>query len=133
MFGSRGWQRFALSLNVVGTVMLFWSFQATSSNVRIVRTKDGALTALCVENQALVVGGGKGTGVGIGWPCPVVANGRAIAIVNIEKPLLVGIGFMLILVGFALQIISVPDVETIDDMRRQLKALNRDRSYNKRR
>lgn len=54
MFASRGWMRFALLLNLLGTVLLFLSFQATSSNLKIVRTADGR-TALCIDQQALLV------------------------------------------------------------------------------
>lgn len=130
MFGSRGWQRFALVLNLFGTLLLFVSFQATSSNVRIVRTRDGSMTALCVESEAIFVT--EKRGVGIGANCPSITDGRPVAIVNIEKPALVGFGFIMILIGFALQIISVPDAKTIDDMRRQLKELKTKKSYGKR-
>ncbi|MDQ2947815.1 MAG: hypothetical protein M3Y27_18090 [Acidobacteriota bacterium] len=108
MFATRGWQKLALAMNLSGTILLFFSFQATSSNVKIVTTEDGARTALCVEGRGLIVsepGGGFGFGTS---KCPEWERARPAAVVNIEKPFLVTIGFILIAVGFFVQYLSAP-------------------------
>lgn len=125
MFASRGWMRFALLLNLFGTGMLFFSFQATSSNVRIIRSPDG-VTAFCVGDFALVGGSADASsgrrGISMGFTCPDVKDSRAIAVVNIEHPILVTIGFLVLVLGFLLQFLSIPGTKTIVQMRKELKA-----------
>jgi hypothetical protein len=119
--------RFALVLNLLGTLLLFFSFQATSSNVRIVKASDGE-TAFCVDNRALMVGLPNG-GVAIGLPRnPICSleNSRAIAVVNIEHPILVTMGFLILSAGFLLQFLSIPTPKTIAQLRKELKELQKE-------
>ena len=62
MFSNPKWQRIALILNLAGTALLFYSFQATSSDFRLVTaTSRSVLTpgefkqyALCVNNYTIL-------------------------------------------------------------------------------
>jgi hypothetical protein len=121
VFASRGWMRFALLLNLFGTALLFYSFQATSSNVRIVTAPDGT-EALCMNQTALFILRARGSEIGMIGPCPDQPNSRAIAVVNIEYPILVTIGFLILVSGFLVQVLSIPGTKTIAQMRKELKA-----------
>lgn len=128
MLATRGWQKFALVLNLVGTILLFFSFQATSSNVKIVTTMDTHDTALCIEGRVLVEATGRGGYVIGGSKCPDWQNARPAAVVNIERPFMVTIGFLLLTAGFFFQYLSVPDPATIEQLRQDIRAIRRDQS-----
>jgi len=116
--------RFALTLNLLGTVMLFLSFQATSSNLRLVTASDGS-TALCIENRTLAIslpGGGVGIGRNI---CPDWDKAHPVAVVTIERPVLVTSGFLLATLGFLLQFLSFPSPKTTAQLRKELKELQK--------
>ena len=125
MLGSRGWQKFALALNLAGTALIWLSFQATSSNLKIVTTADHR-TALCANGRALIIDdpAHKGTGFGIAR-CPEWENARPAAVVNVERPFLVTVGFILLLLGFLIQYLSVPNSETVEQLRQELKLLRK--------
>lgn len=125
MLASRGWQKLAAALNLVGAVLLWLSFQATSSNLRIVTTADHR-TALCAGGRALIVDDPihGGTGYGIAR-CPEWENARPAAVVNVELPFLVTLGFILLLLGFIVQYFSIPGPETVEQLRRELKLLRK--------
>jgi hypothetical protein len=53
--------------------------------------------------------------------CPDWEHARPAAVVNIEIPWLVTVGFILLAIGFLLQFLSVPSPKTIAQMRRDLK------------
>jgi hypothetical protein len=114
-----------LALNLAGSVLLFLSFQATSSNVKIVTTKDGR-TALCVDGRGLIESGARGFGVGMS-KCPDWENAKPAAVVNIEYPFMVTLGFSLTLAGFLIQYLSVPDPRTIDALRAEITTLKKRR------
>lgn len=131
MFSNPKWQRFALLLNLAGTALLFYSFQATSSDFRLVTARTQSVLAkdefvqyaLCVNNFALVQTDSTG-GVMIGHRgCPDWQHARPAAVVNIEHPVFVGLGFMTLMAGFLIQYLSVPQPKTIADLRRELKLL----------
>ena len=128
MFASRGWMRFALVLNLFGTTLLFFSFQATSSNVRILQAPSG-ITVFCVNRLAIFAAmpnGGLGIGLTGRGICENPEQSRAIALVNIEHPTLVTIGFLTLVFGFLLQFLSVPSVKTIAQLRKELKELQKE-------
>jgi hypothetical protein len=132
LFSNPKWQRFALLLNLAGTALLFYSFQATSSDFRLVtaRTPKGVFSqeefvryALCVNNFALIETD-SANGVRIGRRgCPDWEHSRPAAVVNIEHPFFVGMGFVTLMAGFLIQYLSVPQPKTIADLRRELKLL----------
>jgi uncharacterized membrane protein len=121
----------ALILNLLGTVVLFYSFQATSSKFRLVTTKVGR-SSLCVDGQALITHEAGGLGSLMG-PCPDWANSKAAAVVNIEHPTLIGVGFLLITAGFLIQYFAIPQPKTIAQIRSELKLLKAQEKRNQNR
>lgn len=130
MFASKTWARIALALNVFGTVLLFYSFQATSSDMRIVTTRKGE-TALCVNNATVISSGPseqKGTTrFSIGKAtCPQWEDTKPAAVVNVEHPRLVTLGFSLTFVGFVIQFFSVPSLKTEKELRAEIRRVKLD-------
>lgn len=130
MFSTRKWQQFALFLNLVGTALLFFSFQATSSDFRLVTAKTHSAVAgemdeyaLCVNNYTLLATDAH-SGLYLGRRgCPDWSHARPAAVVNIEYPVLEGLGFVILLLGFLIQYLAVPQPKTIQQLRQELKAL----------
>ena len=121
MFGSRRWQKLGAALNLAGAVLLWLSFQATSSNLKIVTTIDHR-TALCSGGRALIVDDPIHHGTSFGLSrCPEWENARPAAVVNVELPFLVTLGFILLLLGFLVQYFSIPDPGTVEQLRQELK------------
>ncbi len=89
----------------IGSVLLFYSFQATSTNFLLVTTPDD-LTALCVDDYALLIAGPKDR-VRVGSKCPEAATAKSTAVANTENPRLAPGGFLCILVGFLSQLFSI--------------------------
>jgi uncharacterized membrane protein len=107
VFATRRWIRIALLCNLLGAVLLFLSFQAESSDIKVVTTREGDV-ALCVNDRLLVKSQAYG-GVTVGTvSCPEVENGKPAAIVNFDMPLLVDAGFFLIFIVFILQFLGIP-------------------------
>jgi hypothetical protein len=130
LFSNRKWQQAALILNLLGTVALFYSFQATSSNFRLITKKTDSVlagpmeeSALCVYGRTMLVAQGNGGWQIGGAKCPDWEHAKAAAVVNIEHPMFEGLGFFLIIAGFALQYFSIPQPKTVAQMREELKRL----------
>lgn len=120
MFLSRGWMRLALILNLAGTALLYLSFQATSSTVKIITDPQGD-TAICMNGNT-VIESSPGGAVGIGAPgCPQLPNAKPIALVTVEKPFFIYLGFAILLLGFLLQLLSIPSPKTLGQMRAEVK------------
>lgn len=75
---------------------------------------------MCVGDTALFAG--KGHTFMIGTACPDWPDARPIAIVTVEKPSLIYIGFALLTLGFLMQLLSVPSPKTLAQMRADIKA-----------
>lgn len=106
MLSKPKYQAAALFLNLFGTILLFLSFQATSSNFKFVSTADGR-HAVCVYEKAFVIRD-PDAGLHFGaFPCPNLENARPAAIVNAEHPSFIFLGFALNGLGFLLQILGV--------------------------
>jgi hypothetical protein len=110
-----------LILNLLGTVLLFVSFQATSSNFRLITASDGR-AALCIDQRVILVADAKGLSFSGGGDCPKWGNARPAAVVNFEQPVLVTIGFALLTMGFLLQVVSIPRPRTVAQLRAEIKA-----------
>jgi hypothetical protein len=119
VFANRKWAQFALILNLAGTVALFYSFQATSSNFRLVTAMSSSAfgtseqSALCVYGHAMMTANKAGGWSVGGGRCPDWEHSRAAAVVNIEHPTFEGLGFVLLLAGFLIQLLAVPSPATI--------------------
>jgi hypothetical protein len=130
VFASRGWQRVALALNVLGAGILFFSFQATSSDFRLVTARTKSVLspepivhyALCVNNYTMIETDTKGKLVIGAAGCPEWEHSRPAAVVNFEHPSFVTAGMIMLLIGFVLQFLAIPSPKTIGQMRAELKA-----------
>jgi hypothetical protein len=117
VFSSRVWVRGALLLNLLGAALLYLSFQATSSTVKIISLPDGT-SAMCMGDTALFVG--KADRFIIGTGCPDAKNSKPIALVTVEKPALIYLGFALLTFGFLIQLLAVPSPKSLAQMRAEL-------------
>jgi len=106
MFASRGWMRFALFCNLLGAFLLFLSFQATSSDVKLISLPNNGTTAFCAYGTNILTA--RGSAISVGGPCPAGPDAKPLALVSIEHPRMVTIGFVLTLLGFLLQWFSFP-------------------------
>ena len=130
MFSNRKWQQFALFLNLVGTAVLFYSFQATSSDFKLVTdVSESAIGgeikqyALCVNNYTLLETDSHRS-VSIGHQgCPNWQSARPAAVVNVEHPAFIEIGFITLLLGYLIQYLAVPQPKTVAALRLELKML----------
>ena len=93
--------RFALFLNLLGGVLLFWSIQLTSSKISVVTGTDGS-TSLCWENRSFVTAFSNG-GWSMAGPCPTASLRQQTAVISTEHPNFIRIGFLFIFVGFLIQ------------------------------
>jgi hypothetical protein len=135
------WQKAALVLNLVGTGVLFYSFQATSSDFRLVtaplqrgqRLPIAAVVAgsggnlgdrqyaLCVNNYTLL-SSDVASGIRLAYRgCPSWQDAKPAAVVSIEHPRFEGLGFFLLILGFGLQYFAVPQPATIAYLHNELK------------
>ena len=104
MFASRRWMRFALFCNLLGTLLIFLSFQATSSEVKLLSSHN--TTAFCAYGEALLVAGNSN--VAVGGRCPDWPQARATILLSVEHPRTAILGFVLMLLGFFLQWFALP-------------------------
>jgi hypothetical protein len=129
VFGSRKWTRVALALNLAGTLLLFWSFQATSSSFRLLKRHvsphfpTAVEYSICVEDYTLLSTNAHGEVFIGGNGCPTSEDDRPAAVVNTEHPLFITIGFCCILIGFITQFFAVPEPKTIAQLRHEIKML----------
>lgn len=62
--------------------------------------------------------------------CPDWAEARPAAVVNIERPWLATLGFILSFLGFAIQFASVPSPKTERELRSEIKRLRAEAKKN---
>jgi hypothetical protein len=128
VFASRKWTRIALALNVAGTILLFYSFQATSSSFRLISRSQPSVMgkyteyAICVKDFTLLETNGHGVGIGH-FGCPTSEDDRPAAVVNTEHPRFITLGFLMIVVGFIIQYFAVPEPKSIVQLRKEIKML----------
>lgn len=141
------WARIALLLNLVGTILLALSFQATSSDFRFVTTHDhtyrgrtprndmhfDTVYALCTNDTTMIAEGIDSNGVPnivLNVPrCPDNEHAKSAAVVNTEHPkfLFVGLGFNTL--GFALQFLIVPRRRTIAEINDEMRVLRKQKKF----
>jgi hypothetical protein len=98
--------QWAAALNFVGALLVFLSFQATSSDFFLTTLKDGR-HAICVGKTALMIWSDTGVGAGIRNGCADVTEKPKVAIVTVESPAFSILGWLLLLLGFVLPVFSV--------------------------
>ena len=142
------WQRTALLLNLLGTIVLFFSFQATSSDFMLVTAPNAgenrrflipdnmppelkknqlplskSIYALCINGNALFTTDAAGTVIWGAGRCPALTYAKPAAVVNTEHPRFEGFGFALVILGFGIQFLAIPKPETTAHLRAELKKL----------
>jgi len=92
---------FSAAVGFLGTILLFYSFQAASTPFLLVINKDSR-AYLCVGNRALFSMTQDGS-LGVGTSCGDTTNARPAAVVNLEHRSWGIIGFVLLLLSFGFQ------------------------------
>jgi len=120
------WFAFASSAFVLfGTVALFFAFQTTSSDFRFVTAKNG-MRSLCVDNCTMLMAMPNG-----GWSvgsdrCYEWDTGNPAAIVKVENPRGVWVGFGLVVLGSLMQLFtSFAGTRTEAELRADLRAIKK--------
>lgn len=115
-------------MNLVGALLLFYSFQATSSSFRLIKRPANSVVGsspeydMCVGDYTLL--STQGDDVTLGQHgCPTTADDRRAAVVNTEHPLFVTIGFLFLVGGFIVEFFAVPEPRTIAQLRQEIKLL----------
>jgi len=147
------WARIALLLNLVGTILLALSFQATSSDFRLVTAKDMwvpgnspilgrggmmgpshfvSVFALCTHDRTLIAEGADFPGAPpaliLSAPgCPDSDNAKAAAVVNTEHPRFLELGLTANACGFFIQLLIVPRRKTIAEINDEMRVLRKQR------
>jgi hypothetical protein len=112
-------------LNLAGSLLVFLSFQATSTRLVLVTSSDKSdkTAAFCIGDTALFRLSSDGHGVGLGTSCPQSENMKPAAVVNTEYPWMAKLGWFLLLFGIGLQVYSIePSKLTNEDLRVLRKA-----------
>ena len=94
-------------LNLLGSFLVFLSFQATSTDLLLVTEKGKKNVAFCIGDRAVfgLTADGKGTAMGYG--CPQGTDVKPAAVINTDSPGLAKFGWILIGIGFFLQLFSI--------------------------
>lgn len=136
------WARTALLANLVGTILLALSFQATSSDFRLVTTSDmfvpsnaghppshfNKVFALCTKDRTLVAEGTDASGPALilsAPGCPDSAHAKSAAVVNLEIPSLLYIGLGCSAFGFFVQFMIVPRRKTVAEINDEMRVLRK--------
>jgi hypothetical protein len=98
--------QWSAALNFVGALLVFLSFQATSSDFFLTHLGGGE-HALCVGKEALVIWGVNRMQIGIPNGCAGASETPKVAIVALESPTLEKFGWGMLLLGFFLQTFSI--------------------------
>lgn len=113
--------RLSAGLNFLGALLVFLSFQATSTNFLLV-TGPQNTSALCIGDRAMFLMTNDG-GVGIGTTCPKGEDTKPTAVVNSDAPWLGYLGWGILASGFIMQFFSVEKSSlSRDDLRALRKA-----------
>jgi hypothetical protein len=93
----------------------------TAKSKSVLTAKEFTRYALCVNNYTIIETDSlRGIVMGTGG-CQDWEHAKPAAVVNIEHPFFEGLGFTMLLAGFLLQCLSVPQPKTIAQMRAELK------------
>jgi hypothetical protein len=115
-------------LALLGSILVFYAFQATSTGFLVYTHGKYGESAMCVGDppKSMIAMGAQGELImavrGFDHSC---SQGRHFAVVNTESPRLAGLGWILMLVGFVLQILSIEKPISAKDERKRLKRLGK--------
>ena len=138
------WARTALLLNLVGTILLALSFQATSSDFRFVTAKNFSVPgnygprsamhfdtvfALCTNDRTLIAEGKESSKLPsliLSAPgCPNSEIAKSAAVVNTEHPSFLYLGLICSAVGFFIQLLIVPRRKTLAELNEDMRILRK--------
>ncbi len=100
---TRRWMAVALVSNLLGGILLFFSFQIEPSHFKLVRG-DGQTTAICVDGRAVMLADGGAYTLGGGIPCPGWNSAKSTAEIHVQRRSFVYLGFVLTIIGFLMQL-----------------------------
>ena len=98
--------RWSAVLSFVGSVVVFLSFQATSTSLLLVKGTDKT-TSFCVGDVAMLKLSADGKGLSMATKCPLAEDSRPTAVVSTDLPWLSNLGWFILTVGFFMQIFSI--------------------------
>ena len=108
-------------LNLVGAVLIFYSFQAASTKLLLVTAADKSGASFCIGDVAVF--SVRNHNVTMGTTCPPNTGKKPTAIVNTDAPWASFTGWIVLGLGFLLQLFSIePSGLTNEDMRMLRKA-----------
>lgn len=116
------------SLMIVGSFLVFYAFQATSTGFLVYTHGRYGEAAMCVGDppQSMIAMGANGElAIGMRGLDNSCSQGKNFAVVNTDSPRLVRFGWVLVLLGFILQIVSIERPIPIRIERGHLKKLRK--------
>jgi hypothetical protein len=100
-------------LNLLGSFLVFLSFQAASTNLLLVTEKGTKNVAFCIGDRAVFGLTKDGRGTAMGYGCPQGVDAKPAAVVNTDSPGLAKFGWILIGFGFFLQMFSIEKPQAV--------------------
>jgi hypothetical protein len=117
--------RTSACLNVLGSLLVFLSFQATSTRLLLVTSNDKSdkTAAFCIGDRAFFGISKDGSGTMMGYACPQSENMKPTVVANSDAPWMGKFGWFLLLLGFFGQVYSIePSTLTNEQLRVLRKA-----------
>ncbi len=135
MFEKPWFARTALLINIAGTFLLMYSFQASSSDFRLITRHNqdddrnystGNAYAICVQDFTLAETDSRG-GVRLGSPsCKDWVGATPTAVVTAERPAFARWGLRLTIIGFLMQLlVPISKAESIAEIQQQIRLLKK--------
>ena len=104
--------RLSAALNLLGSLLVFASFQATSTRLLLVIGNNKEV-AFCIGDRALFGLSPDGMGLRMGYGCPKGDTVRPAAVVNTDAPWMAISGWIMLAVGFGLQFFSIEKPQVV--------------------
>jgi hypothetical protein len=116
------------SLVFVGSFLVFYAFQATSTGFLVYTHGAHGEAAMCVgdpPHSMLAIGPNGEFLMGMRGFDRSCSQGKNFAVVNTDSPHLARFGWILLILGFILQVVSIPRPVPTEAERRRLKKLRK--------
>jgi uncharacterized membrane protein len=120
--------RLSAMLTLLGSILIFYAFQATSTGFLVYTHGKHGESAMCIGDppRSLIAMGPSGELLmamrGYDQSC---SQGRHFAVIDTESPRLACFGWILMLVGFILQMLSIEKPMSAKEDQKRLKKLRR--------